>query len=340
MPLWEANTVAIHQPVISVIVPVYNVEQFLPRCLDSIVEQTYRNLEIILVDDGSKDSSGAICDEYAAKDQRIRVFHDENRGVSAARNKGIDAAHGEYIAFVDSDDWIHPDFIRILTDMGQKHNADCVICGTETTDHQEPYRDCSKDTARVVAADMQGAMADHFRRTRVWGRIYRRTLIGKIRFLEGISLAEDAVFNLNVLCSEENIQVTAIDTKLYFYYERPGSAVRSLPTIQFAQALPYLQDIYAECNTTHRIHIAEHIIKHALLLRYTVWACSGSKEEQAKYNRLLRAYVKIGNGLPWKRYLLYKAFSLCPMLYRLFRISTDRSLLDWEAKQRDNRSGL
>ncbi|MDR3314701.1 MAG: glycosyltransferase, partial [Oscillospiraceae bacterium] len=90
---------------ISVIVPVYNVEPYLPKCLDSIVSQTYANLEIILVDDGSTDASGSICDAYAAKDERVRVIHQANGGVAAARNAGLDAAVGEYIQFVDSDDW-------------------------------------------------------------------------------------------------------------------------------------------------------------------------------------------------------------------------------------------
>ena len=94
------------QPLISVIVPVYKVEKYLHRCVDSILNQTYRNLEIILVDDGSPDNCGAICDEYAAKDNRIRVIHQENTGVSAARNAGLEACTGEYVAFVDSDDYV------------------------------------------------------------------------------------------------------------------------------------------------------------------------------------------------------------------------------------------
>ena len=96
-------------PRISVIVPVYNVEQYLPRCVESILAQTYENLEILLVDDGAKDGSGAICDAYARQDERVKVIHKENGGLSSARNAGIDASTGEYLSFVDSDDWIEPD---------------------------------------------------------------------------------------------------------------------------------------------------------------------------------------------------------------------------------------
>ena len=100
---------------ISVIVPVYNVEQYLPQCLDSIINQTYKNLEIICVDDGSPDNSGKILDEYAKKDKRIKVIHQENQGVSVARNTGLDNATGKYIGFVDPDDWIEADYYETLT---------------------------------------------------------------------------------------------------------------------------------------------------------------------------------------------------------------------------------
>lgn len=116
-------------PLVSVIVPVYNVEAYIRKCLDSIIEQTYQNLEIILVDDGSPDRCGVICDEYAAKDDRIRVIHQENRGVSAARNAGLRAAAGEWIAWVDSDDWVSAHFIQYMLNHALQDDADIVICG-------------------------------------------------------------------------------------------------------------------------------------------------------------------------------------------------------------------
>lgn len=116
-------------PLISVIVPVYNVEAYLPRCVESIRNQTYQNLEIILVDDGSKDRSNVLCDEYALKDSRIRVIHKENGGLSSARNAGIDAAQGEYLAFVDSDDWIEPDTYETMLAAAQKYSVKLVCAG-------------------------------------------------------------------------------------------------------------------------------------------------------------------------------------------------------------------
>ena len=107
-------------PLISVIIPVYNVQDYLARCLDSILAQTYQNLEIILVNDGSKDNSGAICDEYAARDDRVQVIHKENGGLSTARNAGLDLAAGEYLSFIDSDDWIASDAYEHLMNLVER----------------------------------------------------------------------------------------------------------------------------------------------------------------------------------------------------------------------------
>ena len=114
---------------ISVIVPVYNVKPYLRKCLDSIINQSYRDLEILIIDDGSTDGSGDICDEYR-KDDRIKVFHTENRGLSAARNLGLDSASGDWIGFVDSDDWIEPDMYEVLIRKGEETGADVVECGS------------------------------------------------------------------------------------------------------------------------------------------------------------------------------------------------------------------
>lgn len=117
------------KPLISVIVPIYRVERYLSKCVESILNQTYRHLEIILVDDGSPDGSGAICDEFAEKDSRIRVIHKENGGLSDARNAGIQVAGGEYLAFVDGDDWIEPDMYEAMLGLTEKYGAKLVCAG-------------------------------------------------------------------------------------------------------------------------------------------------------------------------------------------------------------------
>lgn len=116
------------QPKISIIIPVYNVEPYLRRCLDSVIGQTYKNLEIILVDDGSTDGSGAVCDAYAARDVRVRVIHTENRGAFAARNRALDMANGNYIGFVDADDWLDTNMYQTLMSLALEHSADIAQC--------------------------------------------------------------------------------------------------------------------------------------------------------------------------------------------------------------------
>ena len=123
-------------PLISVIVPVYQVEQYLDRCVSSILEQTYDHLEVILIDDGSPDSCPRLCDEWAEKDPRVRVIHQENGGVSSARNAGLDAATGDYIAFVDSDDAIRPNYFETLYALLTEHQAELSICKMLVVDEE------------------------------------------------------------------------------------------------------------------------------------------------------------------------------------------------------------
>lgn len=124
---------------LSIIVPVYNTEDYLPKCIDSILAQTFHDFELILIDDGSSDRCGEICDEYAAKDTRIRVIHSENRGVSAARNTGLDIAQGEYIGFADSDDWIEPEMYETMIRTAQENEVDVVICGIKYVQESGEY---------------------------------------------------------------------------------------------------------------------------------------------------------------------------------------------------------
>lgn len=178
---------------ISVIVPIYKVEDYLDRCVQSIQHQTYENLEIILVDDGSPDACGRMCDQYAEKDRRIQVIHKQNGGLSDARNAGIEKAAGEYVAFVDSDDWLEPKMYEVLYHTIKKYDADIAECS-----YRNVYADWVKEetacTGNVVEADAVsalGAMLDwkYFKPT-AWNKLYKRSVIGDIRYPKG-KLHED-----------------------------------------------------------------------------------------------------------------------------------------------------
>lgn len=205
---------------VSVIVPVYNVEKYLRRCLDSIIDQTYRNLEIILVDDGSPDNCGAICDEYASKDHRVQVIHQENGGLSAARNSGIEwslsNSNSQYLTFIDSDDWVHPQFIEILVSSINKSGAQASMVGrvyTDTySDHFEKYNNL---TNLEVYSSEDLFMSREWDFNYAWGKLYRKIDFLTLRYPEGKNY-EDVFTTYQVLFSVESIAL--MDIGLYYYF--------------------------------------------------------------------------------------------------------------------------
>ncbi len=213
---------------ISIIVPVYKVEQYLRRCLDSIVAQTFADWECILIDDGSPDNSGKICDEYAEKDNRFRVFHQGNAGVSAARNKGLDEARGEWITFVDSDDWVEREMLEDLHKYAKDNCAEVVICGFSNTDGKQKRKSIIPKTGSL---NMPKDFEWYFNAP--WGKIFKKDIIDKynIKFPLGITLAEDLWFVFQILYSATNVY--GINEILYNYYYNSDSVTKSLSEKNF-----------------------------------------------------------------------------------------------------------
>ncbi len=211
-------------PLVSVIVPVYNVEPYLRRCLDSIVNQSYTNLEIILVDDGSLDNSPQICDDYAAKDKRIIVIHKKNGGLSDARNAGLDVCKGEYISFVDSDDWVDEKYVEKLFSLIIEENADIAIGENLKTDGKISAK---QENVIVKAYSTRDALFHLFRKTHIafvisCGKIYKRNLFKSIRFPVG-KFHEDEFTTYILFYNSKKILYTS--QILYYYYQRVGSIV-------------------------------------------------------------------------------------------------------------------
>lgn len=175
-------------PLISIIVPIYNVEKYLVRCINSLVNQTYENLEILLVNDGATDSSPQIVDEFAEKDKRIKALHKENGGLSDARNYGIDRAKGEYLFFIDSDDWLDVDTIQVLQQIASEYQADIVECSYRNVYREEIIEE-SKCTASIIVADrikaLEGMLDWKYFKAVAWNKLYHRSVIGDIRFPKG-----------------------------------------------------------------------------------------------------------------------------------------------------------
>lgn len=209
---------------ISVIVPVYNVEEYLPRCVDSILAQTYKNLEIILVDDGTKDASDKICDEYAAKDPRVKVIHKENGGLSSARNAGIDIARGEYLGFVDSDDWIEPEMYEQMLALTQKYDVKLVCAGRYDFSSRTGKKTvglCPPKEEVITGMELLGRVFTWNQcDSAAWDKLYHRSLFEEIRYPLG-QISEDVavVYKLAELVD----RVAMCDKPFYNYYHRPDS---------------------------------------------------------------------------------------------------------------------
>jgi len=208
---------------ISIIVPVYKVEKYLNRCINSIINQTYKNIEIILIDDGSPDRCGEICEEYSNKDNRITVVHKKNGGLSDARNIGMEIAKGNYITFIDSDDWVHEEYIERLYKLLKENNSDISICNFIRTS-KEYIQD---DTSKVILYEFSNTEAleqltgkYYIQMVVAWGKLYKRELFNGIKFPYG-KLHEDEFTTYKVLFKSDKIVFTT--ETLYYYWQREDS---------------------------------------------------------------------------------------------------------------------
>lgn len=237
------------EPLISVIVPVYNTEKYLPRCLDSILSQSFTDFELILIDDGSKDGSGVICNAYASKDDRIRVFHKENGGVSSARNLGIDNSKGEWLYFADSDDELLPNGLQTLVNCID-NDVDVVMGGYEKFNEEGDLLESVQDRA-VVTLDKKKSLSSLYHGhtmfysalSYTWLRLFRKKIIDyhRIRFDETLSNKEDTLFITEYLCKSNG--VTRFDTTpVYWYFWRQYSAMSGW---RYGFDRSYIDSLYA-----------------------------------------------------------------------------------------------
>ncbi len=217
------------EALISVIVPVYNVESYLSGCIESLLAQTHKNLEIILIDDGSTDKSGFICDEYANKDERIKVIHQKNSGVSAARNAGLDAAKGEYVGFVDSDDYVTEDMYGYLLSLCVKYDAEIVQIGRIYTNKVYSERECPEaKKEKLHFVDKEKALHELLCaksvRSSLWSKLYKKKLFETIRLDTSLVNGEDGITNYQLISQTKRILLS--NKVCYFYYTRQDSCTK------------------------------------------------------------------------------------------------------------------
>lgn len=283
-------------PLISVIVPVYKVEPYLARCIDSILAQTFTDFELILVDDGSPDNCGRICDEYAKKDNRIHIIHKENGGLSSARNAGIDWAFAnsdsQWLTFIDSDDWIHPQYLELLLSGTASTNTDICVCEyTETAEFSDFEKHTNVNVKKFCPEEL--FVNHHITATIACGKLYKKSCFESIRYPLG-KLHEDEYTTYKVLFEKNN--VSYIKEQLYFYYTNPDSIVRSEWTSKKLDAIKAYEE---QISYFRRNGYKESLVKAERKLLWYIVAQIEITEKSDEYSSLtsklkkdLRTYLK------------------------------------------------
>ncbi len=311
---------------ISIIVPIYNVEKYLPKCIESILAQTYKDFELILVDDGSPDNSPQICDEYAKKDDRVIVIHKPNGGVSSARNAGLDRATGQYIGFVDPDDYITSDMYTFMIDGMKKSGANMAICGydyiNENGKVERPYNVRENELlTQKQFMSMQFDMPPTIRHV-VWNKVFKADIFNGTRFPEGLHSSEDVYVLIE--CAKRLTKAVFIHQPLYKNLVRNGSATHGGLKIK---------DLAASFNAHEKMHIDStslypEIKSHSLaflmdvcLLKYNEAKQKlnmldlEQRKESIKHLKNMKKFIKkyaiyslLSNEIYWKTKLLYLIF--------------------------------
>jgi glycosyltransferase involved in cell wall biosynthesis len=322
-------------PKISIIVPVYKVEEYLHKCIDSILAQTFTDFELILIDDGSPDNCGRICDEYARKDSRVFVIHKENGGQASARNAGIDIARGEFIGFVDSDDWIEPDMYELLYKICIDN--DCDISNISSiiyfknriqTNGSHPLVVHSR--AEAMKAMLMGELYDEV----VWTKLIKRTLLEDIRFTEGI-VYEDTAFTYKVI--HKSKKVCSIGAPKYNYIKRKESTmdrakknIRIDAVLIYDEMVKFMEKYYPDLTTLVSLKLANSalvimndISSHEEFNTYKKHFITVTKILNSYYSTLMRL-----NEFPWNVKILLTASKCHPIFYKLLINQISRRMQD------------
>ena len=310
---------------ISVIVPVYNIEKYLKRCIDSIIVQTYKNLEIILVDDGSTDESGVICDKYKDLDNRIKVIHKKNEGAAIARNIGIECAEGEYVAFVDSDDYIHPKMFELLHTTLVRNKADISVCDISDVPFDLESEQGVEEEHIITGKKSYFNEIAHQNLLYIviWNKLYKKELFKNIKFPEGRKYEDlwfSAIFFSNVK------RAVFINNKLYYYYQRENSLSKEKISMKLItdqiEAMENTCKVMKEngCYDSQKEmgrHVSNTIIDYYKNIDHYFPDCK-SKAKKILRN-LFKREMKLNENVFSYKQLVYKVFLFSPELAILIR---------------------
>ncbi len=326
---------------ISVIIPIYNVEQYLERCIRSILQNTYKELEVICVNDGSTDRCLEILQSLAEEDDRIKIIEQANQGVQTARNNGFMEAAGEYIAFIDSADWIHPQYFHSLVECMEKKQADIAVCGCRKFNESEVIAVSFIPHIRYCKLTDEQFFNNYYARHMCWGRLYRKKDIENIGFVPDVRMGDDTLYNLMAISKLKKPVVYMTETPLYYYFQRSNSIVR---TADYKKSMDiadwtvknYKSDLRYEWSWM----LLMQAVKMALSCRYGAilhedqeMVCRSNKDLKVLVRRIMQ-----NKQIPNKEKLLHLIMRLSPRIYRCFRIKDDPTMKIWEANIRSTKA--
>ena len=311
---------------ISVIIPIYKVEAYLEKCIESVRDQTYQDIEIILVDDGSPDNCGAVCDRYQKMDERVKVLHKENGGLSDARNKGLDIATGEYVLFVDSDDFIHPNMIELLYYSLQETDADISVCGFKTVGEKDriSFDSGVKQGKREIFEGQE--VMNQLRHKNLltvvaWNKLYKRKLFADIRYPKGkIHEDEFLIHQILHLCE----RTVYISQELYYYVKREGSITEQIKPSNVAYGweayegrLAFLeQNGYTQMVQWTKLDMLYYVVMYYKILRRNPEAKETAARMRAVFKELT-ADKEVLQRIPAKVRRGYRYFAIHPVLFQV-----------------------
>lgn len=308
------------QPLVTIVIPVYNVEKYVEKCVESVQKQDYKNIEIILVDDGSNDKSGAICDLLEQSDKRIRVIHQENKGLSVARNVGIDESNGEWIYFLDSDDWIAGDLLSKLINVALSTKSDIACCTSKDVYEDGTIANETIDTneIRILKREeiIESLLQKDFNvRFEVWNKLWKRELIGDTRFIAK-QVSEDIHFD-RILFLKTN-QIAYLNSSLHYYrIQRPGNTNSSFKVKRlcvFQEFAEWIEDLrILKCNAS--IRIVSYIACNTAAGLY--YEAQKSGQEKSVLNQLVEEFLIFYEGIKNSSFDIskLKLFRACPYAY-------------------------
>lgn len=321
---------------VSVIVPVYCAERYIDRCVKSILSQTESNIELLLIDDGSLDRSGNLCDAFALEDTRVRVYHKANEGVSAARNDGIQLAVGKYVAFVDADDYIEPDMLSTLVELAERKNAEISVCGyyIEHLQEQKAAKLCCGDGTYAKEATGQ-LFQKYFEKdytgiSSMCNKIYLRSFLNSqhIRVDESLQRAEDFWFNFEAV--QRATCISVISTPFYHYVQNAESVMHSYRPTQFEDWTRTRKRLLAFAKE-HKICLQysdfyyQYVYNSVLLLRATLQNKERKQAFEIMQNPFFKQAIKQTSGLPLHISVIalcieYGFYYLAKLLLRIWTI--------------------